>query len=160
MKKYILLIFLLVGCGAKYRYHKYVKERGPIPQAKYITYNYPEMETEIIPIFEEWISECRTNELNPDLNNVGYICFTDTLFKGFAGMQIDEEGIILQEVFRNSPYLKVIVYHELGHGAFNLPHDTINSTIMSPYFNDLAGKIYVTNWERYKKQYWESIKLN
>jgi len=159
MKKYLILtlLFFLIGCGINYRYYQYQKERDPIPQPKYLTYKYPEMEKEITPIFEEWIKECQDNKLDPDLDNVGFICFADTLFYGHAGLQIDNKGILIQEVFRNSPYLKVIVYHELGHGAFNLPHDTINASIMSPFFSDLVGKIYVTNWEKYKKQYWENI---
>ena len=159
MKKYLLLtlLFLLIGCSIKYRYYKQVNERGPIPQSKYLIYNYPEMGKEITPIFEEWIKECQDNKLDPNLDNVGFICFTDTLFYEYAGLQIDNKGILIQEVFRNSPYLKIIVYHELGHGAFNLPHDTINASIMSPFFNDLAGKIYSTNWEIYKTQYWENV---
>lgn len=118
------------------------------------------IDEDIKPIYEDWLNDCFIYNVEPDLNRFKYVHFSDTLNSNYAGLYVYKEGVLIKEYYRNSKYLKVIVYHELGHAAFALDHDTINTSIMSPYFSDFLAQIYLTNWEKYKQQYFESIKSN
>jgi hypothetical protein len=161
MKKLIILIplfFFLTTCGPTYRYKQY-RKYNPTPTSKYLNHRSILMDKEIVPIFEEWVRESQKYKTKPNWDNVGFIYFSDTLSEKFAGMQIDYRGIYINNDYKETPYLKVIVYHELGHGMFNLPHDTVGINIMSPYFNKFLAQIYLTNWERYKDNYWNHISI-
>ena len=153
----LLLIVLIPSCGPSYRYKQY-KKHNIVPASKYFSIKRPLMDEEIIPIFEEWFVESRIYKTNPNWDNVGFIYFSDTLDSKFAGMQVDREGIYINNDYKETPYLKVIVYHELGHGMFNLEHDTSKVSLMSPYFTDFISRIYLTNWEKYRERYWLDIK--
>ena len=113
------------------------------------------IDDEIKPIFEEWLMDCDSNGVKPNLNTISHIVFVDTLQKNYAGLYVYNEGIILQEFLRNHPGLKIVVYHELGHACFNLPHDTLNVGVMSPLFNSVLSEIYLKRWDHYKKQYFD-----
>lgn len=154
-----LLILLIPSCGPSYRYKQY-KKHNIVPVSKYFASKTPLMDEEITPIFEEWLNESREYKTKPNWKNVNFILFSDTLSEKYAGLQVDLEGIYINDDFKNSPSLKVIVYHELGHGMFNLEHDTSKVNIMAPYFSDFMVKIYLTNWEKYKNKYWLDIKRN
>lgn len=153
----LVLMLLMVTCTPEYKYHKY-KKNNPTPAPKYFTEHYPKLDSEIAPIFEIWVNESIENKTNPNWSNVNFITFSDTLsYMDFAGLQIDGKGIYISKDYQNSQYLKIILYHELGHGMFSLPHDTSKVNIMGSYFNEFIGKIYLTNWEYYKNLYWEHI---
>lgn len=153
----MFLVLFMITCTPEYKYHKYRKNH-PTPASKYYEEYYPIIDAEIIPIFEVWVEESIENKTNPNWNNVKFITFSDTLsYMDFAGLQIDGEGVYINEDYRSSRYLKIIVYHELGHGMFGLNHDTSRVNIMGSYFNEFIGKIYLTNWEYYKNLYWEHI---
>lgn len=154
---FLVLIVLIPSCGPVYRYNQY-RKKNPTPASKYLNHKVPLMDEKISPIFEVWSQESNQYKTKPDWDNVNFIYFSDTLSDCFAGMQIDTKGIYINDDYKESPYLKIIVYHELGHGMFHLPHDTVGTNIMGPYFNDLVAQIYLTNWEMYKKQYWLNIK--
>jgi hypothetical protein len=114
-----------------------------------------EMNDDIKPIFDEWLMECDTNNLKPNLNTLSYLVFVDTLQKNYAGLYVYGEGILIQESLRDHPGLKIVVYHELGHACFNLPHDTTNMGIMSPFFSGIFSEIYIKRWDYYKKHYFD-----
>jgi hypothetical protein len=158
MKKYyiFLAVLLLFGCISTIIYKDNFKTHEPI------NFEFREdkliIDDKIKPIYYEWLEECLSHKLKPDFNNVNFICFSDTLSDNYAGLQINNEGIYINKKHIESPYLKIIVYHELAHGMFYIQHDTTNLTIMSPYFTDFIAKIYLTNWDKYKQEYWENIK--
>lgn len=113
---------------------------------------------EILPIYNEWLIDCSEKCVYPDFNRFKYIEFSDTLKSQYAGLYIFNQGILIKSEYRESPYLKVIVYHELGHAAFGLDHDFKSPNIMSPYFTDFIAQIYLNNWEKYKQDYFESVR--
>jgi hypothetical protein len=116
-----------------------------------------DIDKDILPIYEVWLNDCIMYGVKPDFSRYNYILFTDTLNSGYAGLYVYREGILIKEEYRNSKYLKVIVYHELGHAAFGLEHELNHTSIMSPYFSDFFAQIYLSNWEKYKEQYFESV---
>ena len=159
MMKYLilLLILLIPSCGPSYRYKQY-KKHNIVSVSKYFSSETLLIDEEIIPIFEEWLVESQIYKTKPNWENVNFILFSDTLSEKYAGLQVDFEGIYINDKFKDSPSLKVIVYHELGHGMFNLEHDTSKVSLMSPYFTDFMSRIYLTNWEKYRERYWLDIK--
>ncbi len=121
--------------------------------------NHPDMSDDILPIFYEWVDESILYETNPNWNNVKFIQFSDTLSSDFAGLQIDNEGIYLNSRYQNHECIKVIIYHELGHGMFGLDHDTSRINIMGTFINDFICKVYINNWDLYKAEYWQHIQI-
>lgn len=150
-----LLSVSLVTCGAEHRYKKY-RKHNTTPASKYLHDLDIEIDAKITSIFNQWRSEAIQHNTSPDWHNVKFILFSENL-KSLAGIQIDGEGIFINENYRDSKLLKVIVYHELGHGMFYLDHDSSSANIMSPYFSDFIGMVYLTNWDRYKEDYWNKI---
>jgi len=116
------------------------------------------IDEDILPVYEDWLKNCIIYDVKPDFSRYNYILFTDTLNINYAGLYVYGEGILIKEEYRNSKYLKVIVYHELGHAAFGLNHELNHTSIMSPYFSNFLGQIYLNNWEKYKEQYFESVR--
>ena len=156
--KYLLIIIglLVISCGPAYKYKKY-KRNNPVPQAKYV--EKMRIDSIMIPLLKEWMVDCYEYDIEPNISHIKYIEFTDTLRKDYAGLSTNE-GIVIQDIYKNEKCLKVLFYHEMSHCAFGIGHDTTNTGIMAPYFIPIAGEIYLSRWDYYLDGYFEFIKKN
>lgn len=152
----ILLVSFNIGCGPIHRYKRY-KKNNLAPQSKYV--KKVEIDSAMVTLFEEWLIDCYKYELEPNLANIKYMKFTDTLSGDYAGLST-KEGILIQKDYEGKEECKVLFYHEMAHCSFRVGHDTINTGIMSPYFIPIAGKIYLSRWEYYLDGYFKFIREN
>ena len=116
----------------------------------------PKIDSEIQPIFEEWVKDCTYYNIKYDISNLQTITFSDTV-NYWVSSYSNPNTIIINERFKTHPTLKVIVYYNLGREVLNLPDDTTDVGIMNPFFDESFAKIYILKWDKYKTRYFDQV---
>lgn len=129
---------------------------------KHVTYISPELR----PIVEDYLKVMsganvdisRYNKIDSILlvDSAKIICNTDgAIGCSFQGVvQIKKTG---QYYFFGDEYLKVMIYHEMGHELLSLPHSNFYSHIMFPIIHENI-LFYTFNWDKLLKSYINYIK--
>jgi len=120
------------------------------------TYHDPDL----MPYYHEWQRDLTTYGLDPNsADNIIIISFSDHMAMAEAGVSNRNHNTIYvnSDMADAGKYtVRAVLYHELGHYAFDLEHGSC--TIMSDTVRDEDE--YRLNWDQYVAEYMETIKKN
>ncbi len=119
------------------------------------------VEPELRPIVEEYLKEMLKNNISIAkmdfidsiilVDNKTIICGSETAIGcSYNGMVRIKKNI--QYSFFGKDYLKVMVYHELGHALLSLPHSNFFNHVMFPVIHENID-YYIFNWDKFFKSY-------
>jgi len=112
----------------------------------------PHVDSELQYAYDDWRQECKQRDINPNRNvrNIDSIIF-GSLGMGFWGKCFKEERKIIINSKMINPedtfLIKLIVYHELGHCAFDYRHDNTFFGIMNATLPEEKLPVYKYFWD-------------
>jgi len=112
------------------------------------------IDPDLQPYFDEWLSDCGEYNIEPDLSTLRAIQYSDTVNYHIASYS-NENFIIINERFRGDSIVKVLLYHDLGKEILKFPEDTAGVGIMSYWFDPFFARVYMMDWNKYKKRYFK-----
>lgn len=113
----------------------------------------PKIDIELKPYVKEFLREAEHWRIPTD----HYACIKKIAFvdeiprheKDSIVGQYDpvDEVIYIKNAYKDPRYVRLVVFHELGHAVFNLNHVKSKLSIMNPYLKYEFIEVYYNEWD-------------
>jgi len=125
-------------------------------------FNDPYVDTDLRYAYMDWKEECKQRRIRPIQNTheIDSIVF-DVLEKGYWGKCFGDKIVINQSAMAPTDtfLIKLVMYHELGHCAFDYKHMDYGLDIMNSVLPESKIIAYKWFWEYLKEDYFSRYQL-